>query len=329
MGLIADLIGTTRAVFGFGPKATRGTLDWSALTQARTVSLPDRSGEAAVLDGGALVLDELASSPSAPADGRGLLFAGDTAGLTMPEVRTSGRQLAAPLGAWRGLSNVRELRYGASGFATQLGCAHQYAGGRGSSLSADSLLQQIQGIEVASTTTAGTGGHVYQSSNPATRKVGFAVVIPFGVIADQPGQRVYVGLQDTSFSNDVNVDWLSSASSFNRLGLALNTNSGNWQLHQRIGASIVNTDLGSGFAFSASDHIELVLACPPNGASIGYRVRRRTSITGGIQAEASGSLSSTIFGNDTQLYMGARISNGSTAAIAALRVAHLYMESEH
>jgi hypothetical protein len=48
VGLISNLLATTSATFGIGPKGTRATLDASGLSAARTLTLPDRAGTLAL-----------------------------------------------------------------------------------------------------------------------------------------------------------------------------------------------------------------------------------------------------------------------------------------
>ena len=72
MGLWSKLAGTMVSTFGIGPKATRATLDASALTAARTLTVPDKTGTLATVtddytvtaltDGATITLDALAGS---------------------------------------------------------------------------------------------------------------------------------------------------------------------------------------------------------------------------------------------------------------------------
>jgi hypothetical protein len=48
MGRFADLMGTLASSFRFGQKPNTATLDWSALTAARTFKFPDKSDTLAV-----------------------------------------------------------------------------------------------------------------------------------------------------------------------------------------------------------------------------------------------------------------------------------------
>ena len=47
-GIIQNLLATVSASLGIGPKGARATLDASALTANRTVTLPDKAGTVAM-----------------------------------------------------------------------------------------------------------------------------------------------------------------------------------------------------------------------------------------------------------------------------------------
>lgn len=279
--------------------------------------------------GGHLEIGSVAQDPQAPSSDSGQLYFKTVAGQRMLHTAGTGALGMGPMGPWRGLKNVREVRNLSSGNVSTLGTATQVSGGRIPAINNLSLLQQTAGFEFASTATAGTGGWLYTSSNPTTCRLGFIAVIRFGVVSSQADNKVYAGLQDTSFNSDQNVDWLNSTASFNRLGLAVSSATGNWHIHQKNGTAITNTDLGVGFAFAANELLELVLSCDPGPSTvIRYRVRKYTGIGLPAQAEALGSLSENNYGPDTQLYLGARASNGTSAGVAAVRVPMMYLESE-
>ena len=48
-GVISDILATTRAAFGIGPKDTRATIDAGLLTAPRTAQVQDKSGVLAYL----------------------------------------------------------------------------------------------------------------------------------------------------------------------------------------------------------------------------------------------------------------------------------------
>jgi fermentation-respiration switch protein FrsA (DUF1100 family) len=132
------------------------------------------------------------------------------------------------------------------------------------------------------------------------------------------GQRVFTGLADT-FTIPVNVDPLVS-SVVGRVGLACNTNSGNWQLiHCADGDAPTVIDLGLDFPLNTNDALEMILFALPGDSGISYEI---TNLETNIKT--AGILTTNI--PDSTLYLSPRFWLTNNATSAALGVATILME---
>lgn len=85
-----DLLGTTLSSFGIGPKATRATLDTSAITAPRTHTLPDASGAVALLSQCATAAQGVKADAALPQAG------GTVTGSIKSAIGTDSRSFSVP-----------------------------------------------------------------------------------------------------------------------------------------------------------------------------------------------------------------------------------------
>ena len=142
----------------------------------------------------------------------------------------------------------------------------------------------------------------------------------FGLDTLQSGMRAFVGLADVT-SAPTNVDPTTNTTP-GKVGMAINTNTGNWQLVRNVtGSAPTVIDLGSNFTVNVTDLLELTLSCGPNDSAIAYRV---VNISTGN--ETQGTISSNIPANTTFLSTSVWITNNATAASAVMAIAKIYQE---
>lgn len=178
---------------------------------------------------------------------------------------------------------------------------------------AASFLSSSRRFTISGVATAGTVAYLRQNGliawrGNATNRGGFRFQQRFGLEQLVATNRAFFGLAD-SIANPTNVDPLT-ATIPGKIGLAVNANTGNWQLiNNASGTAPTVLDLGSSFPVNATDLLELVLAALPNASSIDWVVTNRAS-----GAIASGTLTTNIFSNTAFFSPLNWMSNNTTAA---------------
>jgi hypothetical protein len=175
-------------------------------------------------------------------------------------------------------------------------------------------------------TSAATAGALASSRPSRTefaRRTGFFVCARVDLVTLQAGMRFFAGITASAASAPTNVDPLANTGA--KIGLAINTNTGNLNLiHNAAGAAPTVIDLGASFPVNNTDLWELILFSAPDGASIGYRVRNRTT-----SVEVSGTLSTNLPAVGT--FMGRQIwaTNNATAAAVAWGCSAMVAETDN
>jgi hypothetical protein len=153
--------------------------------------------------------------------------------------------------------------------------------------------------------------YLFWRGNAANRG-GFRLIMRFGLEILVAGQRGFFGIADNAAVNPANLDPLVSVAA-GRIGLAFNTNTGNWQLVSNIANGTPTVlDLGANFPINTTDLIELTLAALPNAAGIDYAVINKATGT-----SSSGVLTTNIPSNTTLLSPIQWMTNNATAAAFA------------
>lgn len=150
------------------------------------------------------------------------------------------------------------------------------------------------------------GGLFVWRGNAASRG-GFNFSGTVGTEVLVSSNRAFFGLIDT-VSAPTNVDPLTSVLA-SKIGLAINSNTGNWRLIHNAATAPTVIDLGANFPVNQTDFLELTLYCPPNGSNITYQVRNKES-----GAIASGTLTTNIPALTTFLSPQFWICNNAAAA---------------
>ncbi len=168
----------------------------------------------------------------------------------------------------------------------------------------------------AAATTAGT----LVSQRPATTIMwrgnavglgGFLYNETFALSTLSVSQRAFIGISDTTAA-PTNIDPLS-ATTPGKIGLAVNTNTGNWNLvHNSSGSVPTVTSLGASFPVNITDVISLTLFSPPNGNFIGFKIK---NITSGL--ETKGELTTNLPTNATFLLPWKFMTNNTATATFA------------
>ena len=140
--------------------------------------------------------------------------------------------------------------------------------------------------------------------------------------AMQTGNRGFFGLWGNA-SVATNVDPLTSFA-VAKVGLAFNTNTGNWKIVCSSITAITSVDLGATMPLNITDVMELILFCPPGSTSIGYRVSNLT--TGAI---VSGTLSTNTPPTTTALAVNNWMTNNTTAGVVTFGLNKWYLESDY
>ncbi len=195
-------------------------------------------------------------------------------------------------------------------------------------LSSTNLLQSTYRSRISTGATAGGIAYIRGNSlifwrGNAAGLGGFTVTHRIALSALQAGMRAFAGIVDVA-ANPTNIDPLTTTTP-GGVGIAINTNSGNWFLVNNVTATArTSLDLGSSFPVNTTDMIELALFCAPNGSAIGYRV---TNLSTG--AQTSGSLSTNIPTNTTFMAASVWITNNATAAAATMEFISTYVETDY
>lgn len=278
------------------------------------------------------------SDPSAPAAGELRIYAKDIAGRVLPKwIGPAG--VDTPVQASFGFNRISMMAPAGSGTNCGTGMSSYGATGVGSSagsatgcsyptLAGTNLATSIRRFRYTTGTTAGTLGFQRQAATMVWRgssagQGGFFFTTRFTMNTLQSGNRAFVGLAD-SIATPTNIDPTTNTTP-GKIGLAINTNSGNWKFVNNItGTAPTVTDLTSSIPVNTTDLLELAMFSAPNGTSIGYRV---TDISTGGQI--SGSVNSNIPATSTFLAPLFWVSNNATAAAVIMDNAGWYLESDN
>lgn len=164
---------------------------------------------------------------------------------------------------------------------------------------------------------------VWRGNNVANAPGGFFFTIRFATSTLAAGNRAFVGLTN-SIAAPTNIDPLTSTT-YGKVGVAINTNSGNWNfIHNITGTAPSVTNLGAGFPVNNTNMYELVLFSPPNGTVINYRL---VNISTGASVVGA-TLPANIPSATTFLSPMFWITNNATASATAIAFAGWYLESD-
>ena len=273
------------------------------------------------------------SDPAAPATGNLKVYAKDIAGRVMPKwIGPSG--VDTPFQAGLGFNRVSMMMPAGGSTLTT------FVGGFGSTFTnvgtaanptptSTSHLSSVRRATFSTGTTAGAMTSHRQSvlqvwRGNAANRGGFFYTIRFGTSTLAAGNRMFVGLSDSTAA-PTNIDPLATGTGIGRLGVAINSNTGNWNFVNNVsGTAPTVTALGANFPVNTTDIYELVLFSPPNGSSVGYRVQ---NITTGNQT--SGSVSTNIPANTTFMSPNFWATNNATGAAAIIDFTGWYLESDN
>lgn len=150
--------------------------------------------------------------------------------------------------------------------------------------------------------------------------------------AAQASGRAFVGLySSTAGSSNVEPTTLTNA-----IGMARSTTTSNWVIYGANGtANSTLIDLGTNFPAGtvSTDIYRLMLFCPPNGTSVGWRVQRLNAndSTTGQPYTASGTItnSAQIPANTAFLAAYGWSSTGTLAGTAGIDLIGLYVETDN
>lgn len=272
------------------------------------------------------------SDPGATAAGNLKIYAKDIAGRIMPKwVGPAG--VDTPFQAGLGFNRVSmimpaggtTLTTFVSGFGTTFTNTGTAANPTPASTN---LLTSVRRATFSTGTTAGTVASHRQSvlqvwrGNTAGRG-GYFFTIRFGTSTLASGNRAFVGLS-SSTAAPTNIDPLATGTGIDRVGVALNANTGNWSFVNNVsGTAPTVTALGANFPINTTDLYELILYSPPNGSAISYRFQNLS--TGN---QTTGSVSSNIPAATTFMAPQFWITNNATAGAAIIDFSGWYLESD-
>lgn len=327
---------------GTGTYTTSGTTLSRTLISSSSGSLLNLAGTSTVFvsaiaeDLQAINLPSLAAEPATPADDTGVLYARTIAGRVMPKwVGPSG--VDYPLQAHLGFNNITMWRGGntttATTFASVLGSL-PYTGASPvaptiPNLATTSLRNQTYRSTISTSATAGTIAYIRANAlrfwrGNAAGLGGFFVTHRFALSGTlQAGMRCFVGIQNV-VTNPTNVD-PTTDTTVSRVGLALNTNTGNWNLIHNLAATAPTIiALGASFPVNNTDMMELSLFCKPNDTQIGYRV-----VNWSTNQQVSGSLTTNLPLNTAFMGPVQWITNNATAAAQTFDFISTYVETDY
>lgn len=136
------------------------------------------------------------------------------------------------------------------------------------------------------------------------------------------GQRGFFGLT-SGVAAPTNVDPLTTTT-FQKIGLAFNLNTGNWFLINNNGTNAPTTlDLGANFTINTTDVLRLSLYCASNTTAVGWRVENLTT-----NLFAVGTLTTNIPDTSTMLGVKQWMTNNATAAAVGFNLHRWYTESD-
>lgn len=274
----------------------------------------------------------ITNEPSPPAQNRLLFYAKDIGGRMIPKwVGPSGLDTPVQPGfAFNRIMNVAPAAGSTAGSAMQaMGTAFSNSGTLSNPVPTSTNLRTS--TRRTNFSTGGTAGAISYNRaqvlecwrGNAAGLGGFFYVVRFSLDTLVAGMRSYFGLVNTT-SNPTNIDPTSSTT-LAKLGMAINTNSGNWNLvHNSAGAGVTVINLGSNFPVNNTDMFELVLYTPANASSVTYRVSNLS--TGNV---TSGTLSSNLPANTLFLAPTHWITNNATASAAIMSLHRWYLETDY
>ena len=327
---------------GNGTYTTTGTTLTRTLIESSTGSLLNLSGSATVYsastkeDFETLDFPALAAEPSVPPTGRGLLYAREIAGRVVPKwVGPSG--VDYPLQPHIGLNNIAVWRGGngptATTFASVIGTMPYTATIAGSAtiptLDSTSLRNQTLRSTLSTNTTA--GNVVFCRVNTpriwrgnAAGLGGFLVATRFALSGTlRTGMRAFIGVSNGV--SIVNQDPLTSTAIGNNVGLAINSETGNWNIiHNGSASTPTVIPLGANFPVNNTDLYEITVFCAPNASSIGYRV-----VNCSTNQQTSGTLTTNLPANT--VFMGPLFwaTNNAQAQSQAIDFISTYVETDY
>ena len=317
---------------------TDGTPTGSGVAGRVTFATRDASGSyqnrISITKDGDVNMLALSAEPSAPPASTGTLYSRSIANRIMPKFLGTGGDYDYPLQPHIGFNGVAKWVPGATTntatFLAVTGVMPYTASATITTPAPASTSLKNQTWRQTLTSAATAGALVYVRANDlrfwrgsATGLGGFFYHQRFALTTLATGMRMFVGMQD-SVANATNVDPTTSTT-IGKVGLAINASTGNWNLVNNVAASAPTvTGLGASFPVNTTDVMELVLFCPPNGSTIGYRVTNWT--TG---AQTSGSLTTNIPAATTFLAPYIWATNNATAAAVAFDFISTYIETDY
>jgi hypothetical protein len=189
-------------------------------------------------------------------------------------------------------------------------------------LAATNTLTSTRRTTFSGAATAGSVIYMRQSALIGWRgnnafKGGFRLTWRFGVEQLVAGQRFFVGLADT-INNPTNVDPLTSPT-IGKIGIAANTNTGNWQLvNNAAGTAPTVTNLGANFLINPTDILELTISALPGSSNIDATLVNKS--TGN---SVTVSITANIFPATTFFAPVIWMTNNATAATFAFTTSYL------
>jgi len=278
---------------------------------------------------GSVEFNAVATDPATPPGGILKMYAKTIGGRTIPKwVGPSG--VDTPIQPFLGMNTIRSLYLGSAVSATTLVLGYNFAytmvaGGTNVQTTAatGSLKSRTRLGRLVSAATAGAMANIKGNYLECGRETGFFFVARFALdllIANNLG---FWGLYASTTAAAATINHVTSTA-VAKVGLAIATNTGNWQLVACSGTAVTATDLGATFPVNTTDLMELVLFCAPGGTSISYRV---TNLTTG--ATTTGALSTNIPGATTYMTLLETLSNNATASAVQWSFKSMYLETDY
>lgn len=280
------------------------------------------------LDNRGMILTSATSDPSATAAGFLELYAKTIGGRVMPKwIGPSG--VDTPIQPFMGMNQMRILTVGTAAAATTVfdgyggfawtASATTYAQ---TTPTTGSLKSRTRLSTLTSAATAGAIAYVKGNTLEVSRETGFFLVMRFGLDTLQAGNLGFFGLRGSVTALTATTNQVTSTTA--HVGMAIQANSGNWQLVTASGSAVTATDLGASFPVNTTDLLELVLFSAPGGSVISYRV---TNMTTG--ATTSGDLSGNLPGATAFMTPHEALSNNATAAAVKFSHKIMYLETDY